>query len=565
MNAMDCPAGQVTLAPGNVIDFSGVAHVVKSVNDSGARVAPLNGGKSFEISKNIDRENILSRKCLPQNESALKIIATQMNPITQDQHVTADVRENNRMSSQRDESYEDFLARKAKSDIPTGFEPRGLDLKRKPFDFQNDIVNWAIRRGRAALFEDCGLGKTGQQLMWAEEVHRHTKGNVLILTPLAVADQTVNEGLTMGIEVHKAAEQSQVKTGLTVTNYQKLHRFDPSQFSGVVLDESSILKSLDGKTRTELIAAFRRTPFKLACTATPAPNDYMELGNHAEFLGVMSREEMLATFFTHDGGDTAKWRLKGHAESAFWKWLCSWSVNIRRPSDLGYEDGDFKLPPLKYYEHIVESEQKMDGFLFALPASSLEERREARKASLSERVAMASKLINSSNESWLIWCNLNNESQELTKQIDGAVELTGGDSDEKKEQVLRDFLDGKVHRLVSKPSIIGHGINAQQFNNAMFVGLNDSWEQFYQAVRREWRFGQRKTVHVHMVISNLEGTVLANLKRKEMDAQRMAEEMVKHMSEISSKEIRGVCRETLSYHPQERMILPAWLSTESTS
>ncbi len=456
-------------------------------------------------------------------------------------------------------NYTDFLSSKAAVDLPTGFEPEGLFLLRPSFDFQTDIVSWSVRRGRAAIFADCGLGKSQMQLMWAQEILSKAC-RVLILAPLAVADQTIAEGKTIGIDVIKAASNENVTgPGIYITNYGKLHRFDLSMFDAVVIDESSILKSYDGATRKQIIEGFRHARYKLACTATPAPNDYMELGNHAEFLGVMSREEMLAMFFTHDGGETSKWRMKGHAEDEFWKWLCSWAVNLRRPSDLGYEDGAFKLPPLTFSEHVVESNQKMDGFLFALPASSLAERRDARKASLNERVALAAEIANSHDEPLIAWCNLNTESKELAKAIKGAVELTGSDSDERKEEVLRGFCDGTFQRLVTKPTLAGFGMNFQHCRNETFVGLSDSYEQFYQAVRRCWRFGQKQEVKAHIVISSLEGAVLANLKRKEAQSMQMAEQMVKHMAHISSKEIRGVSRDAAPYQPKNMVKIPTWI------
>lgn len=454
-------------------------------------------------------------------------------------------------------TYEEFIASKSIVSKPCGFDP--LPVPENRFPFQRDVVGWAVRRGRAALFEDCGLGKTVQQLDWSQQVATKI-GDVLILAPLAVAKQTVAEGQKFGIEVNQVSDDSEVKHGISVTNYQKLHKFDTRRFKGVVLDESSILKSFDGKYRTDLIKRFKDTPFKLACTATPAPNDYMELGNHAEFLGVMKREEMLAMFFTHDGGETSKWRIKGHAEDEFWKWLCSWAVNIRKPSDLGYDDGDFLLPLLELKEHVVESSQKMDGYLFALPASTLAERRDARRASLNERVSMAADIANSNDEPWIAWCNLNDESKALSSAINGAVELTGSDSDERKEQVLRGFSDGTFKRLVTKPSIAGFGLNWQHCAHELFVGLSDSYEQFYQAIRRCWRFGQKRKVEAHLVISSLEGAVLANLKRKEGDATRMAKQMVKHMAEISSAEIKGTTRDVEGYNPIKKIKLPKWMN-----
>jgi hypothetical protein len=456
--------------------------------------------------------------------------------------------------------YSEFLNSKAASDIPTGFEPAGIKLNRPAFDFQRDVVNWAVRRGRAALFEDCGLGKTVQQLAWAQEILPHA-GKVLILAPLAVADQTIKEGEIIGVDVKRAAGKEDIDgDGIYITNYAKLHRFDPTVFGAVVLDESSILKSYDGATRKLINESFQHCAFKLACTATPAPNDLIELTNHAEFLGVMSGKEIIALYFKQDGNTTHKWRLKGHAEQDFWKWVCSWAVNIRKPSDLGYDDGQFQLPPLHLHEHIVESGQTMDGYLFALPASSLCERRDARRASLSERVELAAELANSNDEPWVAWCNLNTESQALTKAIKGAVELTGSDTDERKEQVLRGFADGTFRRIVTKPQLSGFGLNWQHCAHELFVGLSDSYEQYYQALRRCYRFGQTREVNAHLVISNLEGAVLNNIKRKDADATRMAEQMVKHMAAISSQEIRGVRRNQASYEAKKQIKIPQWLT-----
>lgn len=457
------------------------------------------------------------------------------------------------------ESYESFLARKAIVDRPSGFTPsRGLNPKL--FEFQKDVVSWGLRRGRAAFFEDCGLGKTPQQLEWSRQVFEETGENVLLLTPLAVAAQHIREARKFGIEhIKQCADQSEVVPGITVTNYEKLHRFDASRFVGIGLDESSILKSYDGKFRNLLIESFRRTPYKSAWTATPAPNDHMELGNHAEFLGVMTRSEMLATFFTHDGGDTSKWRLKGHAEEAFWKWLASWAVNIRKPSDLGYSDEGFTLPELEIKTSVVESDCQSVGFLFPLPASSLHERREARRGSLDKRAETAIGLANSDREQWLVWCDLNDESKALAAGIDGAVEVTGSDSDEHKAEAMLGFADGSVRVLVSKPGICGFGMNFQNSSRSIFCGLSDSYERFYQAVRRQYRFGQTNKVTTHIITSNLEGAVVENIRRKQADADRMAAAMVKHMAELSAQEIHQTRRDSIAYRPAVSMQLPQWM------
>jgi len=403
------------------------------------------------------------------------------------------------------------------------------------YDFQRDIVSWTLRRGRAAIFADCGLGKTPMQLEWA----RHVPGDVLILAPIAVSAQTVREGEKFGITINPCRSQDDVRPGINITNYEMLKHFDSGAFTGIVLDESSILKAYDGKTRAQIIESFERTPYRLACTATPAPNDYMELGNHAEFLGVMSRVEMLATFFVHDGGETQKWRLKGHAEQEFWAWLASWAVAIRKPSDLGYDDGGFVLPELVTHEIIVKVDQPTQGFLFPVEASSLQERLAARRDTVEDRVKDCAAIANESSGSFLVWCNLNTESSMLASAIDGAVEVKGADSAEHKASAMLGFAAGDHRVMVSKPSICGYGMNWQHCNQMAFVGLSDSFEQYYQAVRRCWRFGQTKPVHVYLICAETEGAVMANIKRKEADANRMAESMIEHMRGFSQREIHG--------------------------
>jgi superfamily II DNA or RNA helicase/DNA modification methylase len=431
-------------------------------------------------------------------------------------------------------AYKKFLELKEIRLEPSGFEIDRSKLNPKLFDFQSDIVAWALRKGRAALFCDCGLGKTIMQLEWA----RHIPGKVLILAPLAVAQQTQREAAKFSIEAVYARQSCEAQ--ITVTNYEMLEHFSPSDYTGIVLDESSILKSFKGVFRNQIIESFSKTPYRLACTATPAPNDYMELGNHSEFLGALSRTEMLSTFFVHDGGDTSKWRLKRHAERDFWKWICSWAVMMRKPSDLSYEDGDFILPELIFHDITVEATKPTDGMLFATPASTLEERRRARSESIEERAAEVARIVAlRKKEPFLVWCNLNAESDAAIERIQGAVEIRGSDDRTDKESRMLAFSEGEIRVLITKPSICGFGMNWQHCPNVIFFGLSDSYEQFYQAVRRCWRFGQKREVNCYIVTSSNEGAVTENIKRKEKDAARMAEQMVNHMHELNQKEIHG--------------------------
>lgn len=430
--------------------------------------------------------------------------------------------------------YHKFLEEKKKNDPATGLVELPV-INPMLFDYQRDIVGWALKRGRAAIWADCGMGKGPMALEYAN----HVPGDVLIVAPLAVSHQFKSEAEKFGIDVGLAKRKEDITKRVTVTNYERLDNFDLSAFTGAVLDESSILKAHDGKTRNALIDAFQQTPFRLCCTATPAPNDHMELGNHAEFLGTMSRVEMLSMFFVHDGGDTSKWRLKGHAKSEFWRWMASWAVMIRKPSDLGYDDSGFILPDLKLHQHTVDVDKPTGDFLFAMEAQTLQERLQARRSTIDDRVSKAAELVNATDEQFLVWCNLNDESAMLAKSINGAVEVKGSDSPEHKENAMMDFTDGKIRVLVSKPSIAGFGMNWQHCSNMAFVGLSDSYEQYYQAVRRCWRFGQKKPVNVHVINAETEGAVVANIRRKEQDAIAMAESMVEHMREINAASIHG--------------------------
>ena len=448
-------------------------------------------------------------------------------------------------------SYQAFLDSKSTACAPIGFDPKQFTASL--FPFQRDIVTMACRVGRFCIWADCGMGKTAMQLEWAHQVHQYTGGNVLVLAPLAVAHQTVREGSKFKIQCQFASTQAEVKPGITITNYEKLDHFDASSFDGVVLDESSILKAYTGKTRNQIIESFAQTPFRLACSATPAPNDHMELGNHAEFVGVMTRTEMLAMFFVHDGGDTAKWRLKGHAQNKFWEWVCSWAVTIRKPSDLGYDDGDFVLPALHIQDCTVETPRDAvtddagQMALFAMEARSLNDQRKVRKASLQLRVDAAAELANGNAEQWLVWCDLNDESKALTAAINGAVEVCGADSDDHKRQAAIDFQDGKIRVLVSKPSIFGFGLNFQSCHNVAFVGLSHSYEAFYQAIRRCWRFGQRHPVNAHIIYDVGEGRVIENIRRKEADSIQMAQSMVQIMKQQTMEQLKKIQRQVMPH------------------
>lgn len=455
-------------------------------------------------------------------------------------------------------SYSDFLAAKAMVDPMTGLAKFG-ELPEVMFPFQRDITAWSLRRGRSALFAGTGLGKSLMELAWAQAITQETKQRIIHFAPLAVSHQMAREAIKFGIKAQVVSSEDECCTGINITNYQKLDHYDIGKFGGVILDESSILKNVDGHYRTKLIEICQQVPFRLAATATPAPNDFMELGNHAEFLGIMKYTDMLATFFTHDGGDTAKWRLKGHAENEFWKWMASWAVMLRKPSDLGYSNEGYDLPPLNYISHTVAASYEPDfetGQLFPMAAHTMQERLAARRSTVEDRCRLAADMTPDRPFVW--WCNLNSEA-EMVAKLTGAVNLHGGLKDSEKERILIDFSDGKIEKMVTKPSLAGFGMNWQHCADTGFVGLNDSFEQFYQAVRRFWRFGQTKPVNCHIIASELEGATVANIKRKEADADRMAAAMVMHMADLSSEAVRGSIRDVPNYNPQQPVKLPSFL------
>jgi len=654
--------------------------------------------------------------------------------------------------------YQQFIDSKTLIDSPTGFEPSSINPAL--FPWQAEIVRYACMRGRFGGYEDCGLGKSIQQLESARLIHEHTGRPVLILAPLAVAEQTKREAAKFDIqaEVRVCKDQSHVGNCINVANYERLHLFEPEKFGGVLLDEGSILKSIDGKTRGTLLNHWQCAPYRQSWSATPAPNDFMEIGNQAEFLGVMKRSEMLATFFVHDGGDTSKWRLKGHAREAFWRWMASWCVMVRRPSDLGHNDDGYDLPPIQYHEHYTDAKAQ-EGQLFAMNANTLHERRGARKASLQDRCEKAAELAEG-DEPCVVWCNLNDEGELLESSIQGSLQVAGADSERFKELAVEWFMgqlcvcgtkgntvrsklnsiikgeqcgsqntqrqeerntstqkmseteernsldpakktgstcrrttnatscvtssaknrgqrgtvgdvsdtlpipntepsarrpaaekitptlngskdhamdtgyqsqitsecthnsgatvpSANSHRskaisedtdytsttatklascegscvpaatlgsgnsktqssdctqlqctcghksqrriLISKPKIFGFGLNFQHCSKTV-IFPTDSWEQWYQMVRRFWRFGQEKTVRVHVVASESEIAVIENLRRKEQDAGVMFDGIAAAMSELSREQIKQTQRQTTTYSPTQRMELPSWLT-----
>lgn len=569
-------------------------------------------------------------------------------------------------------TYDAFVRDKLALRPPSGIDGEPV-LPDSLFPHQRALTRWALKRGRAAIFADTGLGKSRMQLAWSSEVHRYTNMPVLILAPLAVANQTAAEGRTIGLQVQVCRSGSDVDDrGINIINYDRLHLINPDVFGGVVLDESSIIKHHDAKSFRLLTEAFRNTHFRLPATATPAPNDWTELGTHAEFLGICTRAEMLAEFFTHDGGDTSVWRLKGHAREQFWRWVVSWGALIRRPSDLGFDDALYNLPPLQVHEHLVEVDAPMNGMLFAAEAQTLTERRDARRSSLEQRVAecvnfiygewaandmeagvrgsaegsrggepgasrethsvcerqlraeegaaqgvhasllrgqpgevqpedagaigreelpdggslpydgqstralvrelqswnrevqgqprSATRSDSVSLEPWIIWCDLNAEQDALERAFGNlAFSIRGADSIEDKESRIKGWLQGERPVIISKPSILGFGLNMQRAARMAFVGVTDSYEAYYQAVRRCWRFGQKREVHVHLFASKAEGSIVANLKRKEREAGQMADALGVETRDAVMAEVTGSHRETNEYNASRAVQVPAWM------
>jgi hypothetical protein len=445
-------------------------------------------------------------------------------------------------------SYEEFIANKTAIHVPTGHVAGDIG-KYRLFDFQRAIVEWAIKRGKAAIFSDTGTGKTAMLLAWADQVVSHTGKPVIVLSPLGVAGQTVRESARISVDgVIYARSPGQIAGNrIVVTNYEMMEKFDPAIFGGVVLDESSILKSVGGSTKNAILSMFANTDYKLSCTATPSPNDYMELGNQSQFLGIMSATEMLATFFTHDGGNTSKWRLKGHGRTRFWEWMAHWAICIRTPDDLGFDGSAYTLPPLKLYQHTVESEFLPEGEMFQKVAQTLGERRDAKRNSMSDRVSMAIGIIkgDKTNDKTIIWCHLNAEQDALNSALKSSgissVSICGATGIDDRIAMEIAWREGDVQVFVSKPSVFGFGMNWQHCARMIFVGLDDSYESYYQAIRRCHRFGQRRPVEVHLITSEAEGAIKENIERKSVQANEMSSAMISHMREFTRNEISGAC------------------------
>jgi hypothetical protein len=463
--------------------------------------------------------------------------------------------------------YERFLAGKAQLGGDHGFDP--IWLPDALFDFQKHMTSWAIRKGRSALFEDCGTGKTIQQLVWAENVVRHTNRPVVLLAPLAVTQQTAREAAKFDIEAHVSSD-GKVWPGINITNYERLHYFDHADFIGAVCDESAILKSFDGVRRQQITDFMRKMPYRLLCTATAAPNEYIELGTSSEALGYLGYMDMLSRFFKNNQGnsikpsvyrhggknftqleDGAKWRFKGHAETPFWQWVASWARALRKPSDIGFADGAFQLPSLTERQHLIHAKSLPNGKLFALPAVGLQEQREERRRTITERCEAAAAMVVNTGRPAIVWCHLNDEGNLLEKLIPGCVQISGADEDDEKEAKFLAFIDGQARVMVTKGRIGAWGLNFQHCAHSVSFPTH-SFEEYYQSIRRCWRFGQTSEVVSDIVTTEGEKSVLANLQRKSVAADKMFDELLRHMQDAMSID------RSVEFTNQER--LPSWLS-----
>lgn len=429
-----------------------------------------------------------------------------------------------------DKEYEHFLRQKRLINQYEGIQHE-VSVNPLLFPFQSDIVKWACRKGRAAVFADTGLGKTFIQLEWA----RIVGGTSIVVAPLSVARQTVREASKLGLTVNYCRSSADTKDGINITNYEMIENLDPALFNAIVLDESSILKSIDGKTKAKLLRLYASTPFRLCCTATPAPNDIAEIANHSEFLGIMTRNDMLASFFVHDDEG---WRLKGHAEEAFYRWMASWSMSIKKPSDIGHSDEGYILPPLNIHPIFVASSYTPEGQLFFTGLKGIQDRAGVRKSTIEDKLKAVQGLIQNGDQ-YIVWCGLNKESDSISAMLSDCRNVQGNDEPEEKAQAIEDFQDGKYKVLISKPKIAGFGLNLQNCNKQIFLGLSDSYEAYYQCIRRSYRFGQTKPVDVYIVLSDHEQEILTNVQRKEKEAQRMSQNLIDHVKHYEVNELKS--------------------------
>lgn len=453
-------------------------------------------------------------------------------------------------------NYEDFIKQKSIINKPSGFEVN--DLPEMLFDYQKDLVSWSLRNGKSAMFTDTGTGKTIMQIIYGQKVYEKTNKNVLLLAPIGVSYQTVKEAKDkLDIEINNL-RKNYFKKGLNIINYERLHTINVNDYDCIIADESSILKSYSGSTRNMIIDLFRFYNYKLCCTATPSPNDYEELGNHSEHLNILKRKEMLSMFFTHDSGDTSKWRLKKHAENKFWQWLSSWAVIMRNPLELGYTK-DLSIPELITQLHIIESDVKFKDELFVSEAESLEERREARKLTLKDKIKLLSENINNDNNIHLVWCDLNIESEMAKANIKSSYEIKGSDKEDYKEKTMLAFANGEIKCLITKPSIAGHGMNWQACHNVNYIGLSDSFEDYYQSVRRCYRYGQKQKVKVNIYLSNLEKSIYRNIQDKEKKHEILMKVLIEHTLNNIKENLKKTTIQKISYNADKNIILPKWV------
>lgn len=436
----------------------------------------------------------------------------------------------------------EFLLTKVKLGETDGIPDKKIKLQSILFDFQKDIVRWACRKGRAAIFADCGLGKSFMQISWAYNVAKHTKGKVIIFAPLSVNPQTIQEGQKLGIEVSRFDDDSD--TVIHIANYENIENVNPNDYTGIVLDESSILKSVNSKTRLKIFDFCKNIEFRLACTATPAPNDISEISNHTQYLGVMKREEMLSRWFYNNGKN---WNLKGHAVEKFWKWVTSWGIFISKPSDLGYLDDGYALPKLNIDQIIFDFEMKHDGTLFDVGLGGIEDRIKIRSQTIETKAQEIADMVNKSDEQWIVWCGINKEAESMLKLVNESVNVEGSDSPNVKFEKIMNFKEGKTKVLITKPKIAGFGMNFQNANNMVFFGIGDSYEAYYQCIRRCYRFGQEKEVNVKIALAGNEQEIFQNVLRKERNAKNLMMNIIKQVKEEGIKELKGMKHEVMNY------------------